>query len=67
MEEFSQFPWIKNYPEHVPATIDPDVWDSLPDFQEKMSKEYGDAPAFTNFGSTLTYAELEEKSSQMAA
>lgn len=67
MEEFSKFPWIRNYPDNVPATIDPDVWDSLPDFQEKMSKEYGDAPAFTNFGSTMTYADLEEKSSQMAA
>lgn len=67
MTEQKEFPLIKNYPEGVPATINPDIYSSLPDFIEKMAKEYGDAPALQNFGCTMSYKELDEKSSAFAA
>ncbi len=38
MTEQKEFPWIKNYPEGVPATINPDIYSSLPDFEEKLLK-----------------------------
>ena len=67
MTEQKEFPWIKNYPEGVPATINPDIYSSLPDFEEKIAEEYGNTPAFQNFGSTMSYKELDEKSSAFAA
>ena len=44
MTDTQEYPWIKHYPEGVPATINPDIYESLPDFQEKICQEYGDAP-----------------------
>ncbi len=67
MSEHIDFPWIRNYPEGVPAQINPDLYSSLPDFEEKIAKEYGDHPAFENFGSKLSYKGLDEKSSAFAA
>ncbi len=67
MTEQKEFPWIKNYPEGVPATINPDIYSSLPDFEEKIAEEYGNTPAFQNFGCTMSYKELDEKSSAFAA
>ena len=43
MTDTQEYPWIKHYPEGVPATINPDIYESLPDFQEKICQEYGDA------------------------
>lgn len=67
MSEQKSFPWLKNYPEGVPATIDPDIFPSLAAFEEHCAKEFGNLPAFTNFGSTLTYAEFDKKSTAFAA
>lgn len=65
--ELNSFPWLKNYPEGVPATIDPDIYESLGDFQEKMCEEFGNAPAFTNLGSTMSYQEFDKKATAFAA
>ena len=55
MTDTQEYPWIKHYPEGVPATINPDIYESLPDFQEKICQEYGDAPVFT---SPVSYTHL---------
>ena len=60
MTDTQEYPWIKHYPEGVPATINPDIYESLPDFQEKICQEYGDAPVFTSLGKTMTYKEFDE-------
>lgn len=51
--------WLKAYTSHVPATIDPDVFASLPAFLEKYADDYFDRPAFTNFGTSIFYRELK--------
>ena len=59
--------WLKNYPQGVPETINPDAYDSLATMFAKFAKEYGERPAFTNFGTSISYAELERRSTQLAA
>ena len=67
MTDTQEYPWIKHYPEGVPATINPDIYESLPDFQEKICQEYGDAPVFTSLGKTMTYKEFDEKVTAFAS
>lgn len=67
MSEQKSFPWLKNYPEGVPATIDPDIFPSLAAFEEHCAQEFANLPAFTNFGSTLTYSEFDKKSTAFAS
>ncbi len=59
--------WLENYPAGIPAEIDPDVFESLPDLFEKTVITFADRPAFHNFGHTLTYAEVERLSRNFAA
>lgn len=67
MTDTQEYPWIKHYPKGVPATINPDIYESLPDFQEKICQEYGDAPVFTSLGKTMTYKEFDEKVTAFAS
>ena len=67
MTDTQEYLWIKHYPEGVPATINPDIYESLPDFQEKICQEYGDAPVFTSLGKTMTYKEFDEKVTAFAS
>ena len=67
MTDTQEYPWIKHYPEGVPATINPEIYESLPDFQEKICQEYGDAPVFTSLGKTMTYKEFDEKVTAFAS
>ena len=67
MTDTQEYPWIQHYPEGVPATINPDIYESLPDFQEKICQEYGDAPVFTSLGKTMTYKEFDEKVTAFAS
>ncbi len=59
--------WLKNYPEGIPAEINPDEYKSLVDIFEQCCKQYNDLPAFYNLGVTITYHELEVLSRAMAA
>ena len=59
--------WLKQYPPGVPADIDPDLYASLRDIFEEACAAHGHAPAFTNMGATLTYAQLDELSRAFAA
>ena len=58
--------WLKNYPAGVPADIDLGAYTSLNAILADACKEYGQAPAFTNMGTTLTYAQLDELSCAFA-
>lgn len=64
---FSGKPWLKRYPDDVPATIDPDKYASLVDMFEQGAEQYADLPAYTNFGKTITYRELDTLSRDFAA
>lgn len=59
--------WLKNYHSSVPATINADAYPSLVHYFEAKCEQYKDRTAFINFGTPLSFAELEEKSRHFAA
>lgn len=60
-------PWLDQYSAGVPATIDPDRHASLAALLESSFERFGDRPAFTNFGETLTYRDVEHASRAFGA
>ena len=61
-----QKPWLKRYPERVPAEIPvPDIR-SLRELIEYSFREFADRPAFSNMGATLSYGDLDRLSMQFA-
>ena len=59
--------WLKQYPPGVPTDIDPNAYASLKEMFEEAFAAYGNLPAFSNMGATLTYAQLDELSRAFAA
>jgi long-chain acyl-CoA synthetase len=59
--------WLAAYPRGVPAEIDADRYASLNDLVESSFGRFGAAPAFTNLGATLTFADVEVASRAFAA
>ena len=59
--------WLKNYPAGVPTEIDPGEYASLKVLIEEACAKHGHAPAYTNLGTTLSYAQLDELSRAFAA
>lgn len=64
---FTGKPWLNRYPDGVPAEIDADKFNSLMHMFEQGVTEFADKPAFTNFGKTLSYRELDKLSRDFAA
>lgn len=60
-------PWLAYYPSHVPADLPEAPFVSLAAYLDDMFAKNGHARAFTNFGTTLTFAEIEERSRAFAA
>lgn len=60
-------PWLKHYSPGVPPELDLDPQRSLVDLFGEACRAFGDRPAFTNMGRTLSFAELEEQSRRFAA
>ncbi len=60
-------PWLASYPPGVPPEVDVSRYASIRDIFAESCKRFADAPAFTNMGATLTYAELERLSRDFAA
>ena len=59
--------WLKSYPEGVPAEIPTPKFRSLREMIDFSLREYADRPAYTNMGTTLTYADLDRFSLQFAS
>ena len=59
--------WLKNYPEKVQQTIDIEQYANLAEILAETVEKYGDKPAVTNLGLTLTYQELAQKVDDFAA
>lgn len=59
--------WLKSYSPGVPAEINPDIHQSLVEVFEDSCKHNLDHPAFYNFGSTLTYRQLDKYTRDFAA
>jgi long-chain acyl-CoA synthetase len=59
--------WLKNYPEGVPADINPQEYRSLTHVLEECFERFAELPAYTSMGRTLTYAEYDSLSRDFAA
>ncbi len=59
--------WLKEYPQGVPAEINPDEYPSLKAVFEDSCRRYSGLPAYTNMGATLSYAVLERMSRHFGA
>ena len=59
--------WLSSYPEGIPAEVDIKAYTSLVDVFNQSCEQYPDHPAFSNFGTTISYAELETYTRDLAA
>ena len=60
-------PWLAHYPAGVPGEIDLQEFPSIVAMFEDTCARHPQRPAYSSFGKTLTYAELDELSGQFAA
>ncbi|MGW8247849.1 MAG: AMP-binding protein [Acidiferrobacterales bacterium] len=59
--------WLKSYPEGIPAEVDVNVYSSIVDVFEQSVAKFADKPSFSNFGTTLTYREMDNATRDLAA
>ena len=59
--------WLRNYPEGVSAEADVDAYDSIAALFEESVRRFADRPAYSSFGVTITYRDLDERSRALAA
>jgi len=59
--------WLSEYPDGIPADIDSHAYSSLRDILVQSCTTFGDLPAYSNMGVSLTYRDINEKSRQFAA
>ncbi len=59
--------WLKHYPPGVPEDIDMDEFHSVVDVLRQSVEKFGDRPAYTNLGTTLSYADVDRLSRDFAA
>lgn len=60
-------PWLKHYPPGTPAEIELAPGATLVEMFHDSCRRFGTRPAFHNWGTTLTYSELEQRSRAFAA
>ncbi|MFD1142224.1 AMP-binding protein [Larkinella insperata] len=61
------YPWLKYYPEGVPADIDPDAYTSLVELIDEGCQQFADRPAYANMGKQLTFREIYTLSGHFAS
>ncbi|MDE2599258.1 MAG: AMP-binding protein [Rhodocyclaceae bacterium] len=59
--------WLQHYPPGVPAEIDPDAFPSVPAMQAHITGRFGPKPAYSSFGETLSFAEVDHLGGMFAA
>lgn len=59
--------WLSSYAPGVPADVDVDAFGSLNDLFDWICRTFGDVPAFTNNGATLTWKQLDTQVRHFAA
>jgi long-chain acyl-CoA synthetase len=59
--------WLSQYPSGIPAEVDVRGFASLKDMLLRSCQRFGDLPAFSNMGTSMTYRELDRASSAFAA
>jgi long-chain acyl-CoA synthetase len=59
--------WLKNYPPNIPAEVDTNEFASLKDMLQRTCQRFGELPAYSNMGASLTYTDLDRASRDFAA
>ena len=59
--------WLASYPPDVPAQIDPSEFPNVRAILERSVERFGERPAFTCMGRTITFRELDRISRDLAA
>jgi len=59
--------WLKSYPAGIPWEVDPSTYQSLVELFEEAVARYSARPAYTNFGRTLTFGDVDRLSRSFAA
>ncbi|MBE9564521.1 MAG: AMP-binding protein [Proteobacteria bacterium] len=62
-----QKPWLKSYPDGVKEDIDLSEFSSVANIFDTSVAKFGDLPAYTNFGTTLSYHDVDIYTSQLGA
>ncbi len=60
-------PWLNQYPAGVAAEIDHHTYSSVVEMFNSSVEKFAELPAFTNMGTTITYAQLDKYSRDFAA
>ncbi len=59
--------WLKSYPPGMPETIDVDAYQSVAEVFDQAVAKYSDSSAFTNLGTTLSYADMDRLTNNLAS
>lgn len=59
--------WLSHYPPGIPAEVNVHEFSSLRDVLLRSCQRFGDLPAYSNMGASMTYAELDRASRNFAA
>lgn len=60
-------PWLRNYPNGVPANIDVEAYETLTDMVDNSFKKFAKNPAFACMGKTITFQQVDKLSAQFGA
>ena len=63
----NDFPWLAQYPAHVPAEIDPDRYPSITGLLDHVAQKNPNSPLFTNMNVSLTAKQTQDLSKDLAA
>lgn len=66
-ENLNNDPWRAQYPKSVPHHIDLNLYKNISEVFEEAIFKYKNHRAFTNFGTSMTYSELDKKVNHFAA
>ena len=59
--------WLGEYPPGVPREIDPNTYTSIISMFEEGVGKFANLPAFSNFGTTLSFSDIDDLSRKFAA
>ena len=59
--------WLTHYPPGIPAEVDLQAHASLIDVLQHSCRRFGEQPAYSNMGATMSFAELDKQSRHFAA
>ncbi len=61
-----QYPWLRQYPQGVPAEVPAHDYISLVDLLNRACKKYASRPVASSFGVELSFSELDQQAQAFA-